>query len=143
MEKLSQHIKIADMDDVKQVMKLFDIHLDSVKKNDPVEYKSMMDKIESVLQDKHFNEEWLTDSYSRVPKHYNLHTTNMLSHDEFEIDFDKESFNEFDLNFGMNYIYKLFNSVIGDDDNKYLELSLAFLDDINGKAYDFYDKVFK
>lgn len=143
MEKLSEHIKMTDMDDVKEVMKLFDEHLTMVQKNDPVEYRVMISKIESVLQDKHFNEECLHKSYNKVPKHFNIASTNIIAHDEFEIDFDKESFNEFDLNFAMNYIYKIFNTILGDDDNKYAEFSLAFLDDINGKAYDFYEKVYK
>lgn len=139
MGKFKEHIyQLENVEDMQKVTEIIDEHLEKIKLCQPQEYAQIIDKIEKLVNENHFTEAVLLEAHEHVGNHFSLNASNMIAEDDFEIEFAKENFNEYDFNYVINYMYKIYCNIIGDDDVKYGEFTLAWLDDKNNKALKHY-----
>ena len=121
---------------------LTDEFVESVRLTHPQKYTNFIEEIKEISSKHHFNEDKLKESEKHVNRYFDIIDSTNHAKEDFDIDFTKESFNKYDFNFILNEMYKTFCNVHGDDMNKYIELSLAWLDQHDGKAMDYYRKMY-
>lgn len=142
MGKFKEYIyQLSDIEDMQKVTEIIDNHLEKFKMYQPQEYTELMSHIEKLVNQNHFTEDILMEAHQHIGDHFSINASNMIAEDDFEIDFTKESFNQYDFNYVINYMYKIYCNVIGDDDVKYGEFTLAWLDDKNNKALKHYNNM--
>lgn len=138
---------IHQLPEEKEVMEklteLTDAFVESVKMTHPQKYNSFIEKIKKLHDDNHFDAETIETLKDELHAHWSVEDTTNYAKETYEIDFDKENFNEYDFNFIMNEMYRNFNVVFQDETSKYAELSLAWLDKNKGKALCYYEKLYK
>ena len=120
-----------------------DEFVESIKVTHPQKYNNFIEKVKAIKSHNHFTKECLQEVYKhgKMEEHYKLEDTTNYAQKEFDIDFSRESFNIYDFNYIMNYHYHMYKSIHAKDTNKLAELSLAWLDQHNGKAFWFYEKI--
>ena len=118
-----------------------DEFVESVKITQPQKYANLMNKLKALATTGHFTKEIVESINDNW--HWTVEDTTNYVKQTYEVNFDKEPFNEYDFNFVMNDMYKLYYPVFQDDTAKYAELTLAWLDQNNGKAYCYYEKMYK
>ena len=127
-----------DREVMEMLTDITDEFIESVKVTQPQKYSTLMNKLKALCECGHFTKE----KYEELEDgHWTVEDTTNYAKEAYEVDFDKESFNEYDFNFIMNEMYKVFYPVYQDDVSKYAELTLAWLDYNHGKAYDYYIKL--
>lgn len=121
-----------------------DEFVESVKITHPQKYNNFIEKLKKIHSHNHFTKEYLQEIYlsENMEQYYSLDDTTKYAKEEFEIDFTKESFNEYDFNFAMNETHKVYKSIYNKDMNKCTELALSWLDYNNGKALAYYKKLY-
>ena len=119
-----------------------DTLVESVRVTHPQKYSTFIMEVQNLKHMNHFNDALLKQSYHHVPAHFTLITTNKMATDNFDIDFAKESFNEYDLNFVTNEMYQHFSNMYQDTPHKFMELALSWLDKHEGKAKHYYEKMY-
>lgn len=119
-----------------------DEFVESVRVTHPQKYASFIEEVRSISSKHHFNKDTLEEAKRHVGNYFSLDVTSKFAKEEYEVDFSKENFNEYDLNFMMNEMYKTYNNVYQNDTHKYAELTLAWLDRYNGKAVKYYNKMY-
>ena len=127
---------------MKQLTDITDSLVESVRVTHPQKYSNFIVEIQKLKHINHFDDMLLKESQQYVPLHFSLQTTNKMSHDHFEIDFSKESFNEYDLNFITNDMYYHFSNMYQTEPHKYMELALSWLDKHEGKAKNYYERMY-
>ena len=120
-----------------------DDFIESIKVTHPQKYNTFIDKIKTLSSWGHFTEDSFNEAKEALDDHYTLEDTTKFAKENYEIDFDKEYFNEYDFNFIMNEVYRLYHAIYQEDTEKYAELTLAWLDYNRGKAYCYYKKLYK
>ena len=131
-----------DREVMEELTDLTDEFVESIKVTHPQRYSNFIEKIKKLCDMGHFTEDILMEIKETMDDHYSLEDTTKYATETYEIDFDKESFNQYDLNFIMNEMYRLFHTIYQDDTDKYAELSLAWLDYNKGKAYWYYTNLY-
>lgn len=127
---------------MEELTDMTDEFIESIKITHPQKYHNFVDKIKSLSDKGHFTEDLLHEIKEKRDDHYSLDDTTTFAKESYEIDFDKESFNEYDFNFIMNEMYNMFNPIYQDETEKYAELTLAWLDYNKGKALKYYKKLY-
>ena len=121
-----------------------DEFIETIKVIHPQKYNIFMDKVKQLYDEGHFTEEHLKHAKEITgDDHFSLEDTTKYAKEAYEIDFDKESFNEYDFNFIINEMYKIFNPIYKEEMDKYTELALAWLDYNSGKAFWYFEKMYK
>ena len=135
---------IYKLPEEREVMELLtditDNFVESIKVTQPQKYANLINRLKELTSEGHFTKEHL-EGIDHV--HYSLDHTTKIAEETYEVDFTKECFNEYDFNFTMNEMHKLFHSVFHDDHHKYAELSISWLDHHKGKALQYYEKMYK
>ena len=121
---------------------LTDTFVESVKLTHPQKYNSFLDSVKQLHSHHHFDDMLLKESRHHVHEHYTLVHSNKLAQEEFEVEFSKEPFNQYDFNFILNEMHKMYHNLYNDDVTKYAELALSWLDHNNGKAKKYYEKMY-
>lgn len=124
-----------------ELTNLTDEFVESIKVTHPQKYNMFMDKIKGIHSHNHFTEEKLEEVYSNgeLEEYYKLEHTTNLANKEFDIDFSKERFNEYDFNYIMNYHHNVYKTMHNKDVHKCAELTIAWLDSHDGKAMWFHN----
>ena len=139
---------VYNLPEEKEIMEeltiITDDFVESVKVTHPQKYNLFIEKIKNIKSTNHFNKESLEEAYKdgHIHQNYSLQDSNTYAQKELDIDFSKEPFNEYDLNYIMNYHYHNYNDIYNNDVNKIAELTLAWLDHHNGKAMWLYNKLY-
>ena len=130
-----------EYDVMHELTDMTDEFIESIKVTHPQKYNMFMDKVKTIKSHNHFTKEYLEEVYSHglLDEYYKLEHTTNYAHKEFDIDFSKEPFNEYDFNYMMNYHHNVYKSMHNKDVNKCAELTLAWLDSNNGKAMWFHN----
>lgn len=132
-----------ERDIMEKLTVITDDFVESIKVTHPQKYNAFMDKVKGIKSSNHFSKDNLEEVYKNghLEEHYKLEDTNNYAQKEFDIDFSKESFNQYDLNYMMNYHYSVYKSIYNNDINKLAELTLAWLDQHDGKAMWYHNKL--
>lgn len=132
-----------ERDIMEELTALTDEFVESIKITHPQKYNNFIEKIKKLGHHNHFDENTINEIKDIMNVHWSVDDTTNYAVEAYEINFDKENFNEYDFNFIMNEMYDTFNAVFQDETNKYAELSLAWLDKNKGKAYCYFEKLYK
>lgn len=135
VHKLPQH-----KDTMIHLTDITDEFVEAVKITHPQKYTALISKLEKLCSEGHFTKEELEKLHDL---YFSIEDTTNYAKETYEIDFDKEQFNKYDFNFIMNEMYKIFNSLYHQDKSKYAELTLSWLDYNEGKAYTYFEKMYK
>ena len=121
-----------------------DEFVESVRLTHPQKYNNFIDKVKKLQSHNHFSKESLEEAYKHenIEQLHSVEDTTNYAKKEFEIDFSKENFNQYDFNFIMNETSRIYSSIYNKDMNKLAELTLAWLDYNHGKAYHYYKKLY-
>ena len=135
VHKLPEDREIMEM-----LTDITDNFVESVKITQPQKYANLINKMKEISEEGHFTKDHLEHIDHG---HFSTDFTTKLAEEIYEIDFTKEHFNEYDFNFIMNEMHKLFHPVYHDKNEHYAELAIAWLDHNKGKAYKYYEKMYK
>ena len=129
---------------MEQLTIITDDFAETVKISQPQKYNMFIEKVKHLHSNNHFSKETLDDAYKHkhIEQIYPVDVTTNFVTKEFDVDFSKEHFNEYDLNFIMNDMHKNFGSMYNNDTAKLAELTLTWLDTNHGNAYKYYHKLY-
>lgn len=121
-----------------------DDFVESIKITHPQKYNNFLDKVKQLYDEGHFTEDNLIKAKEITGNdHFTLEDTTKYAKEAYEINFDNESFNEYDFNFIVNEMYSLFHPIYKEEMDKYTELALAWLDHNAGKTFWYFKKLYQ
>ncbi|MCQ2911416.1 MAG: hypothetical protein MJ244_04425 [Clostridia bacterium] len=127
---------------------ILDYYLDIFKEKDKETYTNLMDELFVSIHGEHLTEEMAHNAVSKMMnedgtsgEHYTMDLSKLLAERN---GITWNDFNMYDWYYVLNMVYSDYYKVFGNDDNMYIKLALAWLNDkdiSDGKAYRYFKNV--
>lgn len=127
---------------------ILDYYLDIFKEKDKETYTNLMDELFVSINGEHLTEDMAHKAVSKMNnedgtngEHYNMDLAKLLA-DRNGVTWT--DFNKYDWYYVLNMVYSDYYKIFGNDDNMYIKLALAWLNDKDipeGKAYRYFKNV--